>query len=88
VVATYIGVALYVILYVGYTLWGRFYQKKQQHFVPLLEVDFKTGAVWKPGQGAAVRERDRLENEARSWEDQKTWGPIRTIWSKTKEHIY
>jgi len=88
VVATYIGVTLYIILYSGYTLWQRFYEKIPHHFVPLLEVDFETGAVWEPEQGAAIRERDRLENEARRQEEKKTWGPLRTFWSKIKEHVY
>ena len=56
--------------------------------MPLLEVDFETGAVWEPEQGAAIRERDRLENEARRQEEKKTWGPLRTFWSKIKEHVY
>lgn len=84
-VATYIGVALYVVLYSGYTLWERFYQKKRQHFVPLLEVDFDTDAVWMTGQGAAVRERGRLDEVRRS---EETRGPLKNIWLKAKEHVY
>lgn len=59
VVATYIGVALYIVLYSGYTLYERFQMKVQAHFVPLLEVDFETDAVWKPGEGNIIRARER-----------------------------
>jgi len=88
VIATYIGVALYIIFYFGFTLWERFCQQKRPHFVPLLEVDFETEAVWRPGQGAVIRERDRLEDEARRGEEKKARGVLKTLWSGIKEHIY
>ncbi|CAA7259463.1 unnamed protein product [Cyclocybe aegerita] len=59
VVATYIGVALYTILYTGYTLYERFFLGKTKHFVPLAEVDLVTDAVWGPGEGPAIRARER-----------------------------
>ncbi|KAF9476781.1 hypothetical protein BDN70DRAFT_811712 [Pholiota conissans] len=59
VVATYIGVALYIILYSGYTLYERLYLKRTTHFVPVLEVDLTTDAVWGPGEGAAVLAKDK-----------------------------
>ncbi|KAI0941062.1 hypothetical protein AcW1_005123 [Taiwanofungus camphoratus] len=59
VVATYIGVALYIILYAGYTIYERFYLKKPRHFVPLHEVDLDTDAVWRPGEGQRFRESER-----------------------------
>ncbi|KIJ69699.1 hypothetical protein HYDPIDRAFT_79112 [Hydnomerulius pinastri MD-312] len=69
VVATYIGVAMYTILYLGYTAYERFGLGERQHFVPLLEVDLDTDAVWKRGDGARIRELDALgrktqDNEA------------------------
>jgi len=39
VVAMYIGLGLYVILYVGYTIWEQFYQKDKEagvHSIPLI----------------------------------------------------
>ncbi|KAG5637808.1 hypothetical protein H0H81_003140 [Sphagnurus paluster] len=63
VVATYIGVALYIILYSGYTIYERM-QGKTQHFVPVSEIDFVTDAVWKPGEGVAIREQDKKERQA------------------------
>ncbi|KJA17730.1 hypothetical protein HYPSUDRAFT_146045 [Hypholoma sublateritium FD-334 SS-4] len=64
VVATYIGVALYIVLYSGYTLYERFVLGRTTHFVPLKEVDLVTDAVWGPGEGAAVRARDLNEKQA------------------------
>jgi hypothetical protein len=87
VVATYIGVALYILLYSGYTLWERLIQKTGQYFVPLLEVDLDTDAVWKPGQGAVVRERDQLDEKNRKKEDVKH-GLLWIFWSKAREHVY
>lgn len=58
VVATYIGVALYIVLYSGYTVYDRFYLKRTTHFVPEHEVDLITDAVWGPGEGAAILEKD------------------------------
>jgi amino acid permease len=67
VVATYIGVAVYLILYVGYTLFERFGQGKHRHFVPVDEIDFETDGVWRAGEGKIVREADRLEREKLPW---------------------
>lgn len=56
--------------------------------MPLLDVDLETDAVWKFGQGAAIRERDRLEAEASRIEKRETRGILRAFWSYIKEHIY
>ncbi|KIP02036.1 hypothetical protein PHLGIDRAFT_79723, partial [Phlebiopsis gigantea 11061_1 CR5-6] len=68
IVATYIGLGLYIVAYVGYTLWARFVVRAPHHFVPLDEVDLDTDAVWAPGEGAAVRAREadaqRMQDEA------------------------
>ncbi|KAF8804296.1 amino acid permease [Phlegmacium glaucopus] len=63
VVATYIGVALYIILFFGYVLYERFYLGKKQHFIPKSQVDLVTDAVWKPGEGDAVRAQDQKESD-------------------------
>ncbi|KAH7921088.1 hypothetical protein BV22DRAFT_1020021 [Leucogyrophana mollusca] len=63
VVATYIGVCLYIVLYAGYFIYERVILKKQQHFVPLLDVDLDTDAVWKPGEGDPIRFRDHQERK-------------------------
>lgn len=72
VVATYIGVALYIILYAGYSAYERFYIGKKQHFVGKLNVDFETSAVWKPGEGAAILERGRKERGHRLLSDSRS----------------
>ena len=63
VVATYIGVALYIVLYVGYTLYETVYLGKplKRHFVPASEADLDTDAVWAPGEGPAVRAGENRE---------------------------
>lgn len=66
VVATYIGVALYVILYTGYTVYEKRRGKTDHHFVPTSEVDFVTDAVWKPGEGAAIRAADKSARQDRA----------------------
>jgi amino acid permease len=50
VVATYVGVATFVVLYVGYALYERYYLKRTVHFVVLLKADVDTDAVWGPGR--------------------------------------
>lgn len=69
VVATYIGVALYIILYTGYSAYERFYIGKKQYFVGKRDVDFETSAVWKPGEGTVILERGRKEREDRMLSD-------------------
>ncbi|KAI5983118.1 amino acid permease/ SLC12A domain-containing protein [Pisolithus albus] len=64
VVATYIGVTLYLLLYVGYVVYERLVLDERQHIVPLLKVDLDTDAVWKRGEGLQVRQRDILERKA------------------------
>ena len=62
-VATYIGVALYITLYFGYTIYERFCEGKTTHFVPISEVDLVSDAVWEPGQGDQIRAQDRKDSE-------------------------
>ncbi|EGO02342.1 hypothetical protein SERLA73DRAFT_49618 [Serpula lacrymans var. lacrymans S7.3] len=89
VVATYVGVCLYIILYLGYTIYERFVLKKTQHFVPLLEVDFETDAVWKPGQGDVVRERDRQEKQIAVDTSREKGRSRWKVWmSNITRHIY
>ncbi|KAF9008054.1 amino acid permease-domain-containing protein [Cyathus striatus] len=54
VVATYIGVADYVILYVGYTIYECIFEERRSHFMPLMEVDFISDALWTSGEGVGV----------------------------------
>lgn len=76
VVATYIGVALYVVLYGGYTIYHRICSD-EPHFVPLHEVDLDTDAVWPSGHGVAVRKAEREEREkerkAGGWNAVRAW---------------
>ena len=60
VVATYIGVATFVLLYAGYALYERFGLKKTQHLVQLAEVDLDRDAVW----GSGRLRKDVEENHA------------------------
>ncbi|KAG9317894.1 amino acid permease-domain-containing protein [Chiua virens] len=58
VVATYIGIVLYIVLYVGYIMYERLVLGKRQHIVPLLEVDLESDAAWKAGDVARLREEE------------------------------
>ena len=62
-VATYIGVALYIVLFFGYMIYEKFYEGKAILFVPSSEVDLVSDAVWEPGQGEQIREQDRKDSE-------------------------
>ena len=64
-VATYIGVVLYIILFLGYMIYERFYEGKTTHFVPSSKVDLASKAVWEHGQGDLIRARDREESKKR-----------------------
>lgn len=72
VVATYIGVVLYIVLYAGYVAYERFGLGRRQHLVPLLGVDLETDAAWKAGDAARFREEDELHKAGASW-----WGDVR-----------
>jgi amino acid permease len=63
VVATYIGVALYAVLFLGYMIYERFCEGKTRHFVPSAEVDLASDAVWEPGQGDKIRAQDQQDSE-------------------------
>ncbi|KDR69445.1 hypothetical protein GALMADRAFT_1352458 [Galerina marginata CBS 339.88] len=83
VVATYIGVAMYITLYGGYTLYEKFVTGKKYHLVLTAAIDFATDAVWRPGDGDAIRERDRQEHEAKmSFKGQPTFARAK-VWVKT-----
>jgi len=82
VVATYIGVALYIVLYSGYTLYEKFILKKIGHFVPSSEVDFVTDAVWGPGDGDTIRARDLKEHEDKILNDTRPGLARVKLWVK------
>lgn len=85
IVATYIGVALYVVLYLGYAIYERYGLGIRQHFVPLLEVDLQTDAVWKPGEGAMIRDHEGKDEEEAAVAVTPGW---RTRLSHAATHIY
>ena len=62
-VATYIGVALFIILFSGYLIYERLFQGKTKHFIPKSEVDLVSDAVWEPGQGDRIRAQDQKDSE-------------------------
>ena len=67
--ATYIGVAVFVLTYVGWTAYELLWLRKRAHFVPLLDVDLDTDAVWGPGDGVRVRAEDQAAREKRDAQD-------------------
>jgi amino acid permease len=85
VAATYIGVALYIVLYSGYTVYERFGLGIRQHFVPLLEVDLQTDAVWKPGEGAIIRDDEGRGGEGDAGMVTSGW---RAWLSYAAKHVY
>ncbi|OCH90025.1 hypothetical protein OBBRIDRAFT_731645 [Obba rivulosa] len=87
VVATYIGVALYILLYSGYTIYERVITKTRTYFVPLDAVDLDTDAVWAPGEGEQVRAREREEREAAERETGAKHG-LRYWLARAGEHVY
>ena len=44
-----------------------------------MEVDFESDVVWIPGEGAAIRERDRLEERVRRDDKRRARGPMGNI---------
>jgi len=87
VVATYIGVAVYIVLYLGYILYERFALSRRKHFVSLEEVDLDTDAVWKPGEGKMMRERDAMA-KARQSAAQESVPRWRRLIRRTIKHVY
>ncbi|KAG5642976.1 hypothetical protein DXG03_001824 [Asterophora parasitica] len=79
VVATYIGVALYIILYSGYTVYERI-QGKTQHFVPTLEIDFDTDAVSIP--------KAEPESELPDEQDKRQIGRRARAVNWIRDHVY
>lgn len=65
--ATYIGIVLFVGLYVGYIVYERYALGKWTHIVPLLEVDLDTDAAWKAGDAARLREEVAVADGRRSY---------------------
>lgn len=47
------------MLYIGYAVYERRVLRRPYHFVPLAIVDLDTDAVWRPGEGQLIRERER-----------------------------
>ena len=82
VIAVYIGTGVYVVCYVGYTLYEYLWLKKRHHLVPLREVDLDTDAVWGPGEGARVREKEALAREERDAADVANGRRVRVFMRK------
>ncbi|KAH7104303.1 amino acid permease/ SLC12A domain-containing protein [Auriculariales sp. MPI-PUGE-AT-0066] len=77
VVATYVGIATFVVLYVGYTLYERFVLRRTRHFVELEKADLDTDAVWGPG-----RERRDVEETTVNKPTQEP------LWRRAARHVY
>jgi amino acid permease len=69
IIATYIGLVLYILAYIGYGLYECFVMKAPHHFVPLMEVDLDTHAVWRPGEGKEVLAREAEEERLKDMAD-------------------
>ncbi|KAH9884943.1 amino acid permease/ SLC12A domain-containing protein [Cubamyces lactineus] len=69
IVATYIGLVVYIACYIGYWIYERFWLGQTTHLVPLLEVDLDTDAVWQPGGGEKLRAQEAEAREKRDAED-------------------
>ena len=64
-VATYIGVALYITLFFDYMTYERFCEGNTTRFVLSSEVDLGSDAVWEPGQGDQIRAQDQKDSETK-----------------------
>ena len=84
--ATYIGVALYIILYGGYTIYEKIILRRKLHFVPSQEVDFITDAVWAPGEGNLIKEEERRRREERVLGESQSG--LRKLKAWTRRRLY
>ncbi|ORY89404.1 amino acid permease/ SLC12A domain-containing protein [Leucosporidium creatinivorum] len=84
VVAVYIGLAYFLVLLVGYSIYHKITQPGVPLFVPWAECDFDTGAVWKRGGGALVWEEEKAAKE----ELKREKGNVGAVWSRVKESLY
>ncbi|KAI0083374.1 amino acid permease/ SLC12A domain-containing protein [Irpex rosettiformis] len=90
IVATYIGIGLYVILYGGYAVYDKFVLGSANHFVPIDTVDLDTDAVWGKGEGTRIREVERMEVEERERErrrEEKGGGGYYGVWAWIKRVV-
>lgn len=86
VVATYIGVGVYILLYLGYSIYDRFVLKSPYHFVPIDEVDLDTDAVWKEGEGALIRQREREESQRKEEAEGSSYATLNWI-RRMRKHV-
>ncbi|KAI0782594.1 amino acid permease [Abortiporus biennis] len=90
IVATYIGVAFYALLFIGFIIYQRYFLREPRIFIPILEVDLDTDAVWKQGEGDIIRQRDRELKEKKELEEGAMHGLrhwIRRL-RKVSKHVY
>lgn len=79
VVSVYIGLAYFIVLFVGYCIWHKMTQKGPL-FIPVAECDFETGAVWSRGGGNIMREEERRAKA----ELKRERGTMGAVWAKVK----
>ncbi len=87
VVATYIGLAIYILCYAGYWLYERLWLKQRQHFVPLKDVDLDTDAVWRPGEGVRIREQEAVARAKRDADDIARGRRVRVYFRKIGRYL-
>ena len=73
---------VFIATYIGWTLYELLWLRKRQHFVPLMDVDLDTDAVWRPGEGARVREEDQAAREKRDAQDMAS-GRRWRVWARS-----
>ncbi|KAJ7116532.1 amino acid permease/ SLC12A domain-containing protein [Mycena epipterygia] len=84
VLAVYIGVVLFFGIGLGFAVHHKITRPGVPLLVPLLECDFETGAVWGRGGGAAVREKERLDESERA----PAKGGRRAAWRAVKRSFW
>lgn len=84
VVAVYIGLAFFIVLYVGYSIYHKVKNPAEPHFIPLMQCDFESGAVWSRGGGVAMKEEEA--EEKRKFLEEK--GSKAWVWQKVKGSVW
>lgn len=75
---------MFLIVGLGYFIHHKITKPNVPVFVPLLECDFDTGAVWNRGDG--VKEKARVEEEERAAlaEGRKGW----VLWNRVRRYAF
>lgn len=83
-VSVYIGLAFWVVVFGGYTIWHKLRRRGQPMFVRWQDIDFDNGAVWGRGGGEEWKESER----ARVAEAKRQHGVVGYWLRRVKESLY